>query len=204
MLLKIHNNTIAAPFKPLQKHSDKSYAYLTITTILFVILLFWIVVFKVNLPYIPMRFAITKAMTIKERFELGNYPYKNLVEFVDMPTFLSRLEDHVLNIIVFLPFGIIFPFFFKKRPMLKTAIIFISATIGFEMHQLLTGLGGFDVTDLINNALGGFIGLWLYKAFLSKLQDHTLNRFSFAINLIATPIAIYAIINTIKHFDYYL
>ncbi len=189
--------------KPLKKYRDLSKLYLGVTFTLFILILLWIVVFKANIPITPVRIAITKAMTIPERFELGNYPFKNL--FVDAEGhFVSRLREHFLNILVFLPFGFLLPFFIKKRKALITSIVFIVFTIGFEMFQLLTGLGGFDVTDLMTNTLGGFFGLWLYKVAFSKMPDHVINRISFIVNIIFVPVAVFAIINTVNHFDYYI
>lgn len=189
--------------KPLKKYWDISKLYLALTLSLYLILLIWIVVFKANYSVIPLRYVLTKAMTLKERFMLGCYPYKNLIE-CDGGDFSIRLLEHFLNIIVFLPFGFLLPFFIKKKTVLFTSLIFIFATIGFELHQLFTWLGGFDVTDLINNTLGGFIGIAIYKLIFSKFSDHAVNRISFVANVIFTPIALFAIYNTIKHFDYYI
>lgn len=189
--------------KPLKKYSDISNLYLYTTIMLFLTLLVWIVIFKANVSYIPMRFDLTKAMSLEERFNLGNYPFKNLFECPD-GHFLGRLKEHFLNILAFLPFGILLPFVIKKKYMLIVPIIFIAATLGFESFQLFTGLGGFDITDIITNTLGGFLGLWLYRIAFLRMPDHSLNRLSFVVNLIATPFAIYAIYNTIIHIDYYI
>lgn len=189
--------------KPLKKYRDLSKLYLAVTFALFILILLWIVVFKANIPIVPKRIARTKAMTIPERFALGNYPFKNL--FVDAEgKVLSRIKEHFLNVLVFIPFGILLPFFAKKGKTLITSIVFIVFTIGFELFQLFTGIGGFDVTDLMTNTLGGFIGLWLYRVAFSKMPDHVINRISFVVNMIFVPVALFAILNTIKHFDYYI
>lgn len=189
--------------KPLKKYRDLSKLYLAVTFALFILILLWIVVFKANRPITPIRIARTKAMTLLERFELGNYPFKNL--FVDAEGHVfSRAKEHFLNILIFLPFGFLLPFFIKKKKVLITSIVFITFTIGFELFQLFTGIGGFDVTDLMTNTLGGFLGLWLYKVAFSKISDHVINRMSFVVNIIFVPVAVFAIINTVNHFDYYI
>ncbi len=191
------------PLKPLKKYSDISKAYMIITLSLFILLLIWIVVFKANIDNIDKKIAAIKAKTIAERFRGGLIPFSNLMNR-KTSVFLRKLREHVLNVFVFVPFGVLLPFFIKKRKSLITAIIFTITTFAFEIQQLLTGLGGFDVTDLMTNILGGFIGLWLYKVAFSKIPDHVINRISFVVNIIFAPVLVFAILNTIKHFDYYI
>ena len=191
-------------FKPLKKYSDLSMVYFYITLSLYLILLVWIVIFKANVPYFPKRIAQTRAMTLAERFSIGSYPFKNIIECPPEASVLNRLKEHFLNVLVFLPFGILLPYIITVGTKIFVPLAFVTATIAVEGFQLFSGIGGFDVTDLLTNSLGGFIGLWMYNTVFSKMSPHIVNRVSFVINFIAAPIAVFAIYNTVIHFDYYI
>jgi glycopeptide antibiotics resistance protein len=67
------------------------------------------------------------------------------------------------NIIGFIPLGILLPIqlpFFRKFGWLIGAVFLLSLL--FELTQLMTGIGAFDVDDLILNTTGGIIGFILY------------------------------------------
>jgi len=190
--------------KPLRKYSDISKSYFYFTLALYILLLVWIVIFKANVSYFPIRIAKTRAMSITERFMNGSYPFKNIIDCPPEGSIPGRIREHFLNILVFLPLGILLPFAVKKRTSFFVPLIFILTTLAVEGFQLFTGIGGFDVTDLITNSLGGYIGMWLYDIVFSKMSGHVVNRLRFAVNMIFTPLAIFAICNTVIHFDYYL
>lgn len=80
------------------------------------------------------------------------------------------------NIIGFIPLGILLPILF---PFFKSFLKVVGATfllsLLFEMTQLLTGIGVFDVDDLILNTAGGIAGYLIYafsrRAILRVSQD---------------------------------
>ena len=67
------------------------------------------------------------------------------------------------NIIGFIPFGILLPvLFLSLRKIWKTVFTVFCISLLFETTQLLTGLGVFDVDDLILNTAGGLLGYIIY------------------------------------------
>jgi len=67
------------------------------------------------------------------------------------------------NIIGFIPLGILLPLawpFAKKWWRLLLLVFFTS--LAFELTQLYTGIGVFDVDDLLLNTFGGIIGYLFY------------------------------------------
>lgn len=63
------------------------------------------------------------------------------------------------NILLFSPLGFLVPIIVPKiRGARQTATIAFGVSLSLELIQLLTGLGGFDVDDLLLNVLGGMIG----------------------------------------------
>ena len=63
------------------------------------------------------------------------------------------------NLLGFVPLGILLPLLFRRFNSLfsVTALVFV-VSLSYELIQLCTGLGIFDVDDLILNTAGGVIG----------------------------------------------
>jgi glycopeptide antibiotics resistance protein len=63
------------------------------------------------------------------------------------------------NLLGFVPLGIFLPLLFKRLRSLPSVIVVVFAvSLSYEMVQLCTGLGVFDVDDLILNTAGSVIG----------------------------------------------
>ena len=74
------------------------------------------------------------------------------------------IENLAGNIVGFIPLGILFPLLFPFfRSAWKTALLVFVISLAFECIQLCTGLGIFDVDDLILNVAGGVTGYIVYK-----------------------------------------
>ena len=79
------------------------------------------------------------------------------------------------NIVGFVPLGILLPaLFFVFRSFWRIALTSFCISLLFETTQLLTGLGSFDVDDIILNTTGGILGYIVYLG-LKKIirDDHT-------------------------------
>ncbi len=75
-----------------------------------------------------------------------------------------RVENVGGNIVGFLPLGVLFPMLFTgMRKVWKTVMFIFFISLAFELVQLFTSLGVFDVDDLILNTAGGVLGYVLYK-----------------------------------------
>jgi len=99
-----------------------------------------------------------------------NHPYKpmNLVPFIDV---LAGRGDFfrqvVLNIIMTIPFGFLFPLTRKRTAKFSGTIgsCFLMS-LGIEILQpLINGFRSSDVTDLITNVIGGMLGYGFYVIF---------------------------------------
>jgi len=63
------------------------------------------------------------------------------------------------NLLGFVPLGILLPLLFKRLRSFSAVIVVVFAfSLAYELTQLCTGLGVFDVDDLILNTAGGIIG----------------------------------------------
>lgn len=69
------------------------------------------------------------------------------------------------NIFLFSPLGLLVPFIFPRlRTVRQISAVAVGTSLFLELVQLLTGLGGFDVDDLLLNVMGGILGVLAFKA----------------------------------------
>lgn len=80
----------------------------------------------------------------------------------------SPLEDCILNIVLFIPFGFLLPFLWKKGSWWRVLLVGLLASITIELLQYTFHLGCCDVDDLIHNSAGTLLGLGL-RALLLKI-----------------------------------
>jgi len=67
------------------------------------------------------------------------------------------------NILGFVPLGVLLPLlFFRRRRFFKTLLSVACISLLFESIQRYTGLGVFDVDDLLLNTFGGVLGYVLF------------------------------------------
>ena len=131
-----------------------------------------------------------------------------LLPFSDLAYFIS-LQSGVawqsfvafMNIIIFIPSGILLRLLFSAK---KTFIGIILSTVTFESFQLFTGIGCFATTDLILNALGGVIGMWLYHVVYPKMKQTTIDKIVKILCIPALPLALVAIVQTCYFIPTYL
>ncbi|MEQ1676373.1 MAG: VanZ family protein [Chitinophagaceae bacterium] len=81
------------------------------------------------------------------------------------------------NIIGFIPLGILLPLLFSRlRKGWKTILAVFMISLLFESTQLYTGLGVFDVDDLLLNTIGGLAGYLLYFIGMNFFFSHNLSE----------------------------
>ncbi len=68
------------------------------------------------------------------------------------------------NVLVFVPFGFLFPAASRDYSLLKTAFYSLGLSFIVEAFQLFFKLGCFDVDDLLLNTIGGVQGYLLFGA----------------------------------------
>lgn len=177
--------------------------------IIYIGLIIWIVMFKCNLiDSMNDTYIFLKDMSIKERILVFSTPFKNyFMESINSPKYVFT-EDDFLNVIIFIPMGIYLSYSIKNKKFLKALLITFGVSLFFELFQLFTVIGAFTIHDLITNVTGGIIGYLVYKLIFikkeSKQRTTILNVISIIGIIVFVPILLYAIINTIKHFDFYI
>lgn len=78
----------------------------------------------------------------------------------------------ILNILMFVPLGILLPLMFKKcEKYWVTYLIGFLATLFLEVLQFITKRGIFELDDIFNNTLGCIIGYGIARIILLCLRD---------------------------------
>lgn len=160
----------------------------------FFLILIWILSFKAN-KEIPISdcIIIFSKYPVEERILIGCRNLFSRIGYVDI----------IQNIIVFIPLGIYLPLLFKKDKFVGFILLGLILSLLIELMQAITCVGSFNLWDIFVNTCGGIFGLLIYKLLIKILSYKTINIINIVIIALATPVVIYAIVNTIINFEIY-
>jgi len=131
------------------KDNNKTNKLTTVLFIIYLIVLFWIIVFKFNLRLPPLR----------------NMRNINLIPF-SQPLILNgkiAFGEIIMNVVIFVPLGMYAGILFKRWITLKKLFLFFLISLICEVLQYILNIGASDITDIINNTLCGLIGLMIFN-----------------------------------------
>ena len=90
------------------------------------------------------------------RFDLS----LTLTPFLPM---IADFKNTILNIILFIPLGIMLPFLWKKYNTFRATVVFgFSMSLTIELLQILT-YRATDINDLISNTVGTVLGYFVFR-----------------------------------------
>jgi len=125
-----------------------------------------LIVFKY--PYAQLReiAAHWRRDVVWEGLDSANFTlFKTIRMYIRYYGRLNSFENLFGNVLVFIPYGILYPLSFPGR---KCSLIFLPATLlfvaGIELFQLFSAFGKFDVDDILLNCLGAVLGFILVIA----------------------------------------
>jgi glycopeptide antibiotics resistance protein len=165
-----------------------------IALLFYVLCLFWVVILKCNLrsAIIDSRIFMSK-MTLLERviYSVGRFAKSNT-------------PDILVNIIIFLPIGLLFPFIIKNNTYFLSAISGTAISLAVELAQLLIPIGCFTYIDIFSNSLGAFIGVMVHYL-LRNVTEERMQVLALRVSsAVATMTVIFATVKTIQNIDIYL
>lgn len=105
-----------------------------------------------------------------------NFTYIHLKPFDDLVHgYLGAKKQIVLNIIMTIPFGVLYSSLKRENNIIKTIIATFLLSFTIELIQLIMTIfllhyRSCDITDLITNTIGGLIGFVLYKLINKKVR----------------------------------
>lgn len=81
-------------------------------------------------------------------------------------------QEIYLNILIFIPFGLYLSMLHSKWSLFQKLFLIFLVSLSFEGLQYYFMIGATDITDLIGNTLGGFLGLFTYSLLTIGIKDH--------------------------------
>ena len=145
-----------------------------------IIRFFFIVYLLIVIKLIVLKYPVATMRDIVDNWEKGvilegldtaNFQFfKTIRMYIVYSYKLNSFENLVGNIVVFIPFGFLFPLAagygpgmklgkrIKNLVLLKTLLNGFLLIFGIEIFQLFSAFGAFDVDDILLNCIGVLLG----------------------------------------------
>ena len=142
------------------KNAIKTNKLTSVLFVIYLIVLFWILLFKFGVQFSYMERRSVNLIPFNELF-IGN----------------GRLDlsEIILNILIFIPLGVYAGVLFRRWTLANQFFFFFLMSFMFEALQFILRIGAFDITDIITNTSGGVIGLLIYKV-VERLFNNRVRR----------------------------
>lgn len=170
----------------------KNYILTILTLVVYMILLSWAIIFKCNAIDSDLRFGPRILVLI---------PFKMLIKQISINELLIEV---LLNIVAFMPLGILYSHLDNKSNLLKAIIVGMVVSLMYEVTQYIIALGTSDITDIIMNTTGSLLGYIIYRNTFAKMKEKTNNIVMITCIIVGSIVSVYGIINTINSFDQYM
>ena len=186
----------------------KKYSILYLSLMLYLLLLIWVVIFKMGIPELILEAGHT----------VPPYSFsKNQIEYIQLSikdkivwaftlnvhgTVKVIILDFVTNIATFMPLGMVLASIIKKHNVIYPVLIGFTVSLIVEIFQLCTLFGRCDFYDLVFNTVGTLFGILLYILLVKVVKKDKINLviniFGIVVNVIMLALLIYAIISIVN------
>ena len=129
---------------------------------LYLVLLTWIILWKLELPYVGAAMGLEKPWKLIPFIPTADAGWSNPLEVL-------------ANILFFVPFGLYLGLLAPAWRW-RAVSVFAVASLALELTQHLISVGSFDSTDVIANTAGGVVGLALLAVARRRLSAGALTR----------------------------
>ncbi len=137
--------------------------------------------------------AINRGLDLFERF----------MTYLSRGSFALSPTDAIVNMLLFVPIGLLLPFLYKKHPYVTSMVTGALISAGLEVLQIISCIGMFTYSDIIANTAGAIIGAALHF-FLIKITKEKPLTWAFYIIIFASIIVLtYATVNTVINIELY-
>lgn len=121
----------------------------------------------VRISFVLYIFLLTWIIVFKFRIDIRNLRYLRTINLI--PFKENALKEILINIFLFIPYGMYLRELTKKKS-LTVGIIILTSFI-FEVLQYILHIGISDITDVMMNTLGGMIGILLISILEKKREN---------------------------------
>lgn len=122
----------------------------------------------VKISFVLYLFLLTWVIVFKFRIDITDLRYLRAINLI--PFKENALKEILINIFLFIPYGMYLRELTKKKS-LTVGIIILTSTL-FEVLQYIFHIGISDITDVMMNTLGGMIGI-LFISILEKKMGNS-------------------------------
>ncbi len=137
---------------------------------LFVVLYFLLLAKALLFKYVSPLALLSGERTITRALNL--VPFKTINDYFAANANVWIASMNVFgNILLFIPLGIYVQAFKKNKAILPSVAIVCVVSICVELTQYVLGIGAADIDDVILNAIGGGMGVLLYRLLFAVLKD---------------------------------
>ena len=157
---------------------------------IYVLLLIWAILFKFSFI---SEININSPMSLETRF-LRGFRFFDFFFEKNVWRLIRGLLIAILNILVFLPWGIYASFFYDKKRTVLFAAVF---SLMIECIQLFASFGVFSFEDLALNTLGTYLGALLFERYICRISPTNTQAITLWTVRIGTPITAIAYVNVI-------
>lgn len=144
--------------------------------IIYLILLTWLVLFKL----------VTDVNMIPSMRNINLLPFGESV-IINGKLYVKEI---IYNMLAFVPLGVYISIIKKDYHLYQKVLIGFLLSLFFEVIQYTFSIGSSDITDVIVNTFGTFLGVYLYKLLCKYLKDKAVK----VINIVGLLIELTAII----------
>lgn len=176
-----------------------------ISLVLYVLVLIFAILLKSIMPKdLIANYQFLSSMNVNERLIRG----LKIFEFYQIEAEIGELTKaiilDILNMIIFIPFGILLTHCFKKNKILKTLLVSFVFIVLIELFQLYSIIGAFMLNDLLINILGSLIGCIIYILVIKKEKYNVYNVLLLIFIALCIASLIYLLVNFINNIDVYI
>ena len=95
------------------------------------------------------------------------------------------------NILIFIPLGIYICILKSKWPFMEKVLPIVALTLAFEAIQFIFAIGRSDITDVLDNTLGGVIGIGIYALLFKIFKNRTVK----VVNILALVVTVFVVLS---------
>jgi len=128
----------------------------------YLLVLLWLLLFKFSLHFGSV---------------ISNYHVRviNLIPFSGASK--GNPLEILYNVFAFIPLGLLLYVNFSHHSFKRKLLFILLLSISVEITQYILSIGRTDITDVMTNTFGGYIGLVSYKLAQKHVNTEKLNRF---------------------------
>ena len=176
-----------------------------ISLITYILIIIFAIMFKSFMPKdLISNYEYLSTLTLEKRFIRGI----KIIEFYkidyEIGVITKTIILDILNVLVFIPFGILITHFIKKKRVFKALLITFIISFLIELFQLFTIIGAFMLNDIIINILGGILGSIIYIISTKNEKYIVYNILLIIFIIIELIIISYLLINFISNLNIYI